>query len=123
MYAAVAVDMELFGHTGVNFENVSTFLTDPTTKGLRYEELNYQVTAGVEVVLWWDSVSLIVQYTHYSALLKDTSGLDRERNYLGGAIKHRIHPNVDVIWGFMENLRPLKNTADVTFNMGCEFRF
>ena len=100
-----------------------TFLTDPTTEGLRYEEFNYQFTAGIEIVLWWDSVSLVGQYTHYSPLLKDTSGLDRERNYVGGAIKHRILPDVNVIWGFMENLPPLKNTADVTFAMGCEFRF
>ncbi len=120
---ALTAQKRLSDHLYLSVVGGGTFLTDPTTEGLRYEELNYQVTAGVEVVLWWDSVSLIGQYTHYSPLLKDTSGLDRERNYVGGAIKHRIHPDVNVIWGFMENLPPLKNTADVTFDMGCEFRF
>jgi hypothetical protein len=119
---ALAAQKKVYDHLYLYTVGGATYLIDPTTEGLRYEELNYQVSAGFEVVLWWDSVSLIGQYAYYSPLLKNTDLLDRARSYVGGAIKHRIHPRVNVIWGFMENLPPLDNSSDVTFTMGCEFR-
>ena len=100
-----------------------TYLTDRKTEGLRYTEFNGQLSVGVEIVLWWESMSLVGQYVLLSPLLDGPDGLDQRRQYVGGALKWQAHPKVNLTLGMMENLPSLKVSTDVTFITACEFRF
>jgi hypothetical protein len=97
-----------------------TALTDARTAGLRYEPLNYQVIAGVEFAVL-DNLSLLAQAQRYSPLLERPGVLADERTYLSVGGKWEFSPGREFQFGFMENLDPFKNSADVAFSVGVEF--
>ena len=100
-----------------------TYLPDRRTKGLRYMQFNYQVSAGIEFVPWWEPLSLVGQYVYYSPLLSDTARLDQPRQYFGAAVKYQVHPSAHLTLGMFENLPPLHVSADLALTLGFELRF
>jgi hypothetical protein len=108
--------VHLYGVVGV------TYLTDPRTEGLRYDQLGATLVAGVEVAVL-DELSIVLQTMYYSGLLESISPLDDSRYYVAFGFKWQVIGGIDMQLSIVENFNNFESSSDLALGFGLAFRF
>lgn len=116
----VALSKEFLPDTYLHLVAGGTLRGDARTEGFRYERYSYQLIAGVEWAVL-EELSLALQGLSLSPLLEEPGFLATPRGYVGFGAKWEFTPGIELELGFIENLQPYKNAADVSFNAAFTF--
>jgi hypothetical protein len=116
----VAISKEFLPKTFLHLVAGGSVRGDVRTEGLRYERYAYQLIAGIEWAVR-EELSLILESVSLSPLLEGTGFVADPRGYLGFGAKWEFTPAIELELGFIENVQPFKNSADVSFNAAFTF--